>query len=80
MRASDVVGKKIVAIKQHRDLTVCGDAVYDVWGFYLDDGSFVAFVTRPTRVGSAVDVCIYENYVYKPGLTLAETLGGNGAS
>jgi len=75
VRAIDVVGKKIVAIKQHRKLTICGYAVYDVWGFYLDDDSFVAFVTRETRIGSAVDVCTYKNYEYEPGLTLGETLG-----
>jgi hypothetical protein len=43
VRARDVVGKKIVAVRQRR-VTLHGDRYYDVQSFDLDDGTRLTLV------------------------------------
>lgn len=50
MRARDVVGRKIVAVRQHR--FYCrhvGGMVTSVDAFVLDDGRFIALVPQETE-------------------------------
>jgi hypothetical protein len=41
MKASDVVGRKIVSITQQRTIDTSDNVVYDLVGIHLDNGSTV---------------------------------------
>ena len=43
MKSRDIVGRKIVRVIQRRCQDNCGDQVYDVHGFVLDNGAVVTF-------------------------------------
>ena len=59
MRARDIVGKKIVELRQQRVRTTSGDFTYAILALRLDDGSKIIFHTLPLEDHNPVSVADY---------------------
>lgn len=60
MRARDVVGRRIVAVRQQRVRTPAGKTIYHLDALELDDGTTVNFDVVPLEdEAGAVDVTIW---------------------
>lgn len=60
MRASDVVGRKIVSITQERTIDTSDSVVYGLLSIKLDNGSTVMFWAYDTEQDPGVEATVYK--------------------
>jgi hypothetical protein len=59
MRARDVVGRRIVGVRQERVRGNSGRAIYHVDAFVLDDGTVVNFDTADMEHDTAIEATVW---------------------